>query len=421
MSGPLRRFAFACPTAFVVTGWDGEEPVRRLLRAGLVRPVGAPHDSDLLLLSGRMPETWAGALGALFDTLALPRLAVWLRPDREARAPEGLPLVELDPDHPDQDLIRERLLDPSASANHPILPDEPPSPWRGEGDHGQGGEGMMGGKPYGRPMAMVGNDPDGLMLGALSTSLGPFFPALPSGLQLKLTLQGERISSVDEVINWFPDCPADALETVDLTLRAAQGDEVPAAEIERARIRAHLCAMASILDLAGLPAVARRLYLADTEEPGRLKRLFRAAEWRGLHRVLTGVGVIDQDQAQELGLVGPAARASGTAEDARSRDSTYRDAGFAPTTTTGGDTWARWTVLRDECLQSASLILKLEERTTRAAEGPRGVWRKDGDGIAGASRANLAALGSVLPGQLWPDALLTIASLNLDMREAAIR
>src|SRR3546814_15175993 len=36
-----------------------------------------------------------------------------------------------------------------------LLPDEPPAPWRGKGDHGQGGEGMMGGKPYGRPMAMT--------------------------------------------------------------------------------------------------------------------------------------------------------------------------------------------------------------------------------------------------------------------------
>src|SRR3546814_5404812 len=44
-----------------------------------------------------------------------------------------------------------------------LLPDEPPAPWRGKGDHGQGGEGMMGGKPYGRPMAMTeGDRRDGL-------------------------------------------------------------------------------------------------------------------------------------------------------------------------------------------------------------------------------------------------------------------
>ena len=37
-------------------------------------------------------------------------------------------------------------------------PTTPPNAWRGVGDHGQGGEGMMGGMPYGRPMAMTAED-----------------------------------------------------------------------------------------------------------------------------------------------------------------------------------------------------------------------------------------------------------------------
>jgi len=421
VSDRLRRFAFARPTVFPVVGWDGEGPLVEVLRRGLLQPVRAPHDSDLMLLSGRIPKAWSGPLRSLFETLALPRLAVWLRPDDGAAAPEGVPLIEADPQGSDLDAFLHQLLDPGAANNRPVLPDEPPSPWRGKGDHGQGGEGMMGGKPYGRPMAMVGNDPDGLMLGELSTSLGPFFPGLPSGLQVKLRLQGERIASVDEVTNWFPERSAGEVAAARPALRAAMGHDVPAADLERVRIRTHLRAMAAVLDLSGLDGVARRFLEADTNEPHRLRRLFRAAEWRGLRRVLQGVGRIDRDQAKELGLVGPAARACGLGGDTRSDDAAYRDAGFEPVSAQGGDAWARWTVLRDECLQAAALLPQLKERVTHAGEGPRGPWAVDGDAVCGASRVNLAVLERILPGLLWPEALLTVASLDLDMREAAIR
>src|SRR3546814_16968041 len=77
-----------------------------------------------------------------------------------------------------------------------LLPDEPPVAWRGKGDHGQGGEGMMGGKPYGRPMAMTAEDlRDGLALDAYTACFGPFLPMLPPGLQLELTLQGDVVQS----------------------------------------------------------------------------------------------------------------------------------------------------------------------------------------------------------------------------------
>lgn len=421
VSGALRRFAFAAPTAFPVVGWGGDGPLLDLVRRGVIRPVRAPHDSDLLLLSGAIPEAWDAPLRALFETMALPRLVVWVRPDADARAPAGLPLIELDPLAPDRGTVLGHLLDPDAPNNRPVLPDQPPSPWRGEGDHGQGGEGMMGGKPYGRPMAMVGNDPDGLMLGALATSLGPFFPGLPPGLQVKVTLQGERISSVSEVINWFPERPAAAAARGDLSLQTTLGGEVPAAALERARIASHLRAMAAILDLAGLEAVARRFLRSPTDQPRRLKGLFRAAEWRGLRRVLQGVGRIGREQAADHGLVGPAVRAAGLASDARSDDPAYQAARFEPVTAENGDAWARWTVLRDECLESARLVPALGERTTWTSEGPRGAWRRDGEAVRGPSRVNLAVLKQILPGLLWPDALLTIASLDLDMRDAAIR
>lgn len=394
----LRRFGFTRPKAFAIAGWGGEAPLRTFAGSNMVVWARAPHDSDLLVLSGDIPETWDAALRALFETIALPRLAVWLRPDRAAPAPRGLPLIELDAERPDREALMQRLLDPDAANNRPILADEPPAPWRGEGDHGQGGKGMMGGKPYGRPMAMTGSDPDGLMLGELPTSLGPFFPGLPTGLQIKLSLQGDRIASVEAVVNWFPDQPA------------AAASEVPKADIERERIQRHLRIMAAMLDLAGLSGLARRYRNADTAEPRRLERLFRAAERRWLRHALHGIGRIDRDQAERLGLEGPVARASGLARDARDNDPAYRGLGFAPVTADGGDAWARWKVLRDECLQSAALIPSLGGRTTRSAA----------TSTTNASRANLAAVEHILPGLLWPDALLAVASLGLDMQEAAL-
>src|SRR3546814_14512508 len=57
---------------------------------------------------------------------------------------------------------------------------------------------MMGGKPYGRPMAMTEDDRrDGLALDAYSATFGPFLPVFPPGLQLSLTLQGDVVQSAE--------------------------------------------------------------------------------------------------------------------------------------------------------------------------------------------------------------------------------
>lgn len=378
MMEALRRFAFARPTAFAIPGEGGREALRAMLAEGWVRETPAPHDADLLLLAGTIPETWQRPLCALFETMALPRLAVWLR-THGASAPQGLPLIEVGPEGADREAVLARLLDPDAANNRPILADEPPTPWRGEGDHGQGGEGMMGGKPYGRPMAMTGGDADGLMLGALPTSLGPFFPGLPTELEIRLTLQGDRISSVEEVANWFSETAADA-----------EPAPVAAADTERRQIRRHLDTMAAMLRFAGLDDLGRRCRFANSLDPRHLRRRLRAAERRGLRYALEGVGRIGREHAKHLGLTGHVARAS---------------------TEGDGDAWARWTVLRDEVLQAAERLSQPDRRSTGNSKGQR-------DGT-NESRANLGAVADMLPGLLWSEALLSVASLGLDMEEAA--
>ena len=101
------------------------------------------------------------------------------------------------------------------------LADRPPHPWRGLGDHGQGGAGMMGGTPYGRPMAMTGDDlRDGLALDRLAFTVGPFFPHLPPGLVLRLVLQGDVVQEAEVVSGPYPQPPASPLRRISRLLQA---------------------------------------------------------------------------------------------------------------------------------------------------------------------------------------------------------
>lgn len=243
VAAALRSFAFAKPKVFPIIGLACEPPWRRYRDDRPLTLTRAPHDADLLVLAGEIPPGWTSSLRPLFETLALPHAAVWLPPPWPCAPPEGLPLAA----------GAQAPLRPEAAGNRPVLEDKLPAPWRGRGDHGQGVEGMMG-KPYGRPMAMTGPDPDGLMLGAVPTSLGPLFPGLPSGLQLELTMQGDRIGSIDAVRNWFPDQGTDQKRiTPELVpaLRAARGEQVRVFELETARLRSHLAWASSFLELAG--------------------------------------------------------------------------------------------------------------------------------------------------------------------------
>src|SRR3546814_16725517 len=99
---------------------------------------------------------------------------------------------------------------------------------------------MMGGKPYGRPMAMTEDDRrDGLALDAYTATFGPFLPVFPPGLQLSLTLQGDVVQSA---------------EVLRPPVHQAAGD-------------APLRRIARLLRLLGLPALAQRLLCAARAGP----------------------------------------------------------------------------------------------------------------------------------------------------------
>lgn len=181
----LARIAARAPVpVFAAIGPGRQAETERLLARPGLRRADTARDAAILLVAGDLPEAAAPALARLHDQLPRPRVTLrWQGEGAEAieAALTGTwrELCAGGPDEEDR------------------LPDAPPNAWRGVGPHGQGGEGMMGGTPYGRPMAMTGADiRDGLQLDRYSATLGPFAPMLPPGMVLDLTLQGDVICEV---------------------------------------------------------------------------------------------------------------------------------------------------------------------------------------------------------------------------------
>ncbi len=194
------------------------DAAERLLLSFDLQRAATPRAGAILLVAGAIPGRAEAALDRVHDQLPHPRATLmW---DGSGDGVAALRrmwrlLLEGQGDEPDR------------------CPDEPPNEWRGKGDHGQGGEGMMGGVPYGRPMAMTGPDVrDGLELDAYTARLGPFTPMLPPGLELEVTLQGDLI--------------------VEATPCAPPFEQTPEASAP------HACA-ARLLRLLGLPLDAHRL------------------------------------------------------------------------------------------------------------------------------------------------------------------
>ena len=170
------------------------------------------------------------------------------------------------------DLQREVL---TGRRDHPaLLRADHPVDWQGVGPHGQGGEGMMGGTPYGRMMPMPPTEGrDGLALDRLSLRLGPFLPGLPPGLVLEVGLQGDVLEEVDLLLPDLDDPPVGAPTD-------AAGETTDGGTGEATRL---LVALAELCDLAGLGALARRAAPGGTRPrtpPG----------WRGSGVDWTGPG-----------------------------------------------------------------------------------------------------------------------------------
>ena len=191
----LRNFAANGPVPlFAAVGQGASAAVDDLCLSPSVTRVTSPRHANILLVAGEVRASDNEALRRLHDQIPHPRATVrWGSTASEGAGATVILTAAEDPLPALLSLYR-RLLTRKLPSEAPLLPDEPPVPWRGVGEHGQGGKGMMGGTPYGRPMAMTGDDlRDGLALDRYTVKLGPFLPTLPTGMVLEITLQGDVI------------------------------------------------------------------------------------------------------------------------------------------------------------------------------------------------------------------------------------
>lgn len=406
----LARLAARAPVpVYPLLGIGGERVLYQLALAEHVIRVDSPRHASVLLVAGHVPAQHHEALKRVHDQLPRPFATLWL-------GSQPLPGLENarrldDPAMLVNELVAlHRELQSGQRGSSPrLLPDEPPNPWEGLGDDGRGGEGMMGGTPYGRPMAMNMQDDirDGLTLDSLTFRLGPFYPPLPSGLAAEITLQGDVLQSWASQSSAYP-------RALDAIFQLARERPVAIAELELARARHHLQRLYLALRLAGLEGLGlQALRLAgDLTPASRIDGLRRRLMRSGFFRLaaLDG-GAVDAETARWLG--GPTARAAGIDDDLRSDDSHYRRLGFRPLLGRGGDTRARWRQTLGEIEQSLALARRAadDDGLTTAAPGhvetPCGPWRDR------SSQAASGCLDTLLPGMEWDGAMATIASLDL--------
>lgn len=411
---------------FPVVGIGGRADARLLGMLEGVRVVDHPRAATLLVVVGRPTRALLLPLLTVHDQLPTPRATVWWRVGSggdELMAAVG-PVAVCPPG--DGAALR-ALFCALASGARPSDPAALPdieTAWRGIGPYGQGGTGMTGGNPYGRPLPARAPDPDGLELDQLQLRVGPAFPPLPPGLVLDVGVQGDVIRTVavgdNPFTRWPGDPPFGPLDSQGFF--DASKSPTPLAAIELARARHHLRWAAGALGLHGLAARGRSVAgLADSLDAssgaavGRL--IDRLLARRSLRSTIEGVGVLSREDARAAG--GPVARAAGIAVDARTDDPGYEGLGFEPVSNEGGDAWARFVQRLEEARQAVDLARRSLDQVREsgpALEGPRGPLAPVGM-ITGAWLADV--LPTLLVGSEWGDAVSAVVSLDLDLEEVA--
>ena len=311
--------------------------------------------------------------------------------------------------------------------------------------------------------------PDGLVMEWVDVPFGPFFPGLPGGLQLDLTLDGDSVAGaevrgmetaalpsgmgLDDLADRLADAvPLSPIAMRELACRAAEkatGQTAPkdalaarAAAVERERVASHLNWLAGVARQMGLASLARRatalqhrVRTADAdavaEQASAITSLMQGALNRSpMGPKLTGIGTL-------LGASeGPVARSAGHASDARHGDAVYSGLGFEPITHNDGDAMARLHQRRAEIDQSLDLIaaagvIAMPEMPRATGDGhgmatletPRGpatlhLTLKGGTVASAHLTTPFAALAAHVPELIkqmeLADALTAIGSLDLD-------
>jgi hypothetical protein len=436
--GVIARLAAGAEVrVFPVVGAGGRAAAGSLRSMPGIQVVETPRAATLLVVVGRLTRALLHPALVVHDQLPHPRATLWL-PTGSDRSADPEDLLSAFPavttiDGGDAAALRRVFSDVISGvrpSDPPALPDMEPAHWRGVGPYGHGGAGMTGGVPYGRPLAARAPDPDGLELDQLPLQLGPLHPALPPGLVLHVGLHGDVVRHAAVGANPYQSWPGDpGPGPVDTTAFVdALRSPTPVADLELARARHHLRWASEMLRLHGLGALGLRvsalaasLTLGDGGAVTSMAR--RLSRSRSLAWATSGVGVAATELLDGLEPRlegGPVRRAAGEDGDARSDDPAYDGLGFEPVVHREADAWARLRQRLAEAAQAMDLARRAGARRREpggALEGPRGTLRLD---HPMPSTALCDALPALVAGSEWGDVVTTVASLDLDVEEAAL-
>lgn len=406
----LARMAAKAPVpVYPVVGENARDRVQDLELDSAITIVESPRHARLLLVAGGIPSDYERALRQIHDQVPSPMATLWS--DCHALPELSTNAVVANADE-SLSALATRTYEALLTGEHPgealLCADEPPAPWEGLGDDGHGGEGMMGGKPYGRPMAMpMDESRDGLQLDPMDFTLGPFWPNFPPGLRAKVSLHGDVVASFEILSRPFPT------HLPEIFLKALE-HPVAIADLELGRARYHLRQLSRALKLNGLESVARKLLVRTTTlEPGAslddLKKYLRRLGF--FASAGAGTGILTDEQLAELDA--PADPVHGTSPDPRQDDPNYLELGWHPAASSRKDCRGRWQWWLDEADHALALAGRAGAQNLKTTPGcpvasPRGKLTPT---HRPADVSHI--LEELLPGLEWSEAMATIASLDL--------
>lgn len=299
---------------------------------------------------------------------------------------------------------------------------------------------------------------DGLVMEALSFELGPLAAAVPGGIVLELSLDGDVVAACRPrallaagplalAAGMPPDPLAPAAWTA--ALAAARGEPLGSrvlAGLECERALSHATWLRSLGELLGWAELSEQAQAAvSAVAPAcaalrggdgvpartalaaalpRLERLLGLLEGsRRLRARTRGRAVVGADVLRPTEVGGPVARAAGLERDARAGDPAYDALGFRIELDGAGDAEARTLVRAREAATSARLALAAldmdgDARAAAHVEGPRGPLEARAHGphvelAAPGAEELLALAGGVVAGLELASALVGIASFDL--------
>ncbi|MBC9729222.1 hypothetical protein [Streptomyces sp. TRM68367] len=388
LTAALLRVAAARPRVLLVPmpgGTGVRLAAERELRRRDLPPALTPAQADILLVTGPDCTGLSAPVDRLWEDMPAPRVRAHAQTAEEAAA-----VIETA-----RSRLAVRTARPPADTGH-----NTGGSGDGSADHHAGHGGGQSDMPAGLPLAGRGPDRDGLTLDQLHVPLGPLLADWPTGLTLRLTLQGDVVQEAAvEVTRAGASASATRFWT-EPWQRAVAGEAVQVGAAVRRRAAARLDSLGRLLAVAGWPATAtasRRLrddLLDGAAGPGLHRRARRLARQVGRSRTLywltRGIGQLSATDARAAGVRGPAARADG---DVPVR---YRQ-------------WL--TTVTEDVARLDEVALLDPDRE----EGPHGRWD--------ATRPSSAGLVQLLPGLLegaeLAAARLIVASLDPDPDELA--